>query len=89
MLNQVPFLTGTSVVGSQDGAGTRLRQFIGPFGAVYVVPSRIEGIGPVETNPLGFGPQRKYEGPTRVLYLMGGCLVEVLDTPENMLAAGL
>ena len=67
----------------------QLVQFVGPWGAVYVRPDRIEGIGPVDASELRMGPERKHGGPTRMLYLMGGCLVEVLDGPETMQRAGL
>lgn len=61
-----------------------LVQFASPTGPLYLDPTAVVGIGPEEDYLVLQGPCR-----VRKVYLQGGAVVVVLDTPVNLKRLGL
>lgn len=54
-------------------------QLVSPEGAVYIDVATVDAIGPPMTDSVGGRTMTM-----RALYLRGGQLVAILDTPDNM-----
>ena len=66
------------------------RQFKSVWGSMYVRPSQIAAIGHMrEVKLRAFSDQSERIVKVRTLHLSGGGTLVMLDSPENMSAAGM